>query len=282
MDWTCTAAAISRSIPRNRFRRDLPQITEPTSHAIKNKIENYSYDFRVRGKDSRIHYMHNSVRLLRDTDGKYRFLMGVTQDVTKEVETKQEIARQAEKERALVERLNVATQAAGVAPWEFDLKRGCFSWHGPRPQCFGLDNVPVEDYFAELRKIVLPEDLTQMTEPARIAIEAGRDYYEYRFRVTGIDGKVHHMANYGRILRSERGNIRYCVGVTWDVTKKSKLPTTAKTRCGKSAAGRAPQHRHRRCGHRIVGNGFGGATLHVGGEPHQNFRDGAGRIRRAG
>jgi two-component system sensor histidine kinase/response regulator len=202
------------------LEEDLPQLVEPTVHAVKNKIENYSYDFRVRGKDGHIHYMHNSVRLLRDTDGKYRFLMGVTLDVTKEVEVKQEIARQAEKERALIERLNVSTQAAGVAPWEFDLKQGCFSWHGPRPQCFGLDHVPVADYFNALLKIVLPEDLPNMTEPARNAIEAGRDFYEYRFRVIGTDGKLHYMQSYGRILRSDRGNIRYCVGVTWDVTKE--------------------------------------------------------------
>lgn len=202
------------------LEEDLPQLTEPAVNAVRNKVENYSYKFRVRGKDGQIHHMHNNARLLRDVDGKYRYIMGVTLDVTQEVEAKQQIARQAEKERALIERLNVSTQAAGISPWEFDLKRGCFSWHGPRPACFEMDDVPLEDYYATLTERILPEDRHQMIEPAREAITSGRDFYQYRFRFRDKHGNLHHMHNYGRILKSERGNIRYCVGVTWDITKE--------------------------------------------------------------
>ena len=65
----------------------------------------------------------------------------------------EELEHKAAHESALVERLNVTTKAAGIAPWEFDIKSNCFSWHGPRPPCFGMDDVPLQDYF---RAILTP------------------------------------------------------------------------------------------------------------------------------
>jgi signal transduction histidine kinase/CheY-like chemotaxis protein len=46
------------------------------------------------------------------------------------------------------------------------------------------------------------------------------DSYEYVFRVQGVDGEIHHMQNYARVMRNSRGQVRYVVGVTWDVTKQ--------------------------------------------------------------
>jgi len=113
----------------------------------------------------------------------------------------------------------VTTQAAGIAPWEFDIKSDCFSWHGPRPPCFGLDHVPLQDYFRTLTTIVLPEDRDILLRTPREAIGKNLQSYEYVFRVKGIDGEIHHMQNYARIMRDEHGQVRYIVGVTWDVTR---------------------------------------------------------------
>lgn len=165
-------------------------------------------------------FIQSHMRVFRDERGVATRLLGVTWDVTDAEMRAQELQRKANHERALIERLNISTQAAGISPWEFDIKTNRFSWHGPRLACFGMDDVPLEEYYQRLHSIVLPEDLPLMSEPARDALENGRDSYEYRFRVNGPDGKIHHVHNYARILRSERGNVRFCVGVTWDVTKE--------------------------------------------------------------
>jgi len=164
-------------------------------------------------------YVQTHMRVYRDAAGMATRLMGVTWDVTKEVLRASELESRATQEGALIERLNVTTKAAGIAPWEFDIKSDCFSWHGPRPPCFGMDDVPLKDYFRALTSIVLPEDRRALLSTAADAMAKKVDSYEYQFRVLGIDGEIHYMQNYARIVRDEHRQVRYIVGVTWDVTR---------------------------------------------------------------
>jgi two-component system sensor histidine kinase/response regulator len=164
-------------------------------------------------------YVQTHMRVYRDANGAPLRMMGVTWDVTKEEVHASELESKAAQESALIERLSVTTKAAGIAPWEFDIKSDCFSWHGPRPPCFGLDHVPLKDYFRSLQGIILPEDREILLKTPRDAIAQQLDSYEYAFRVKGIDGEIHHMQNYARIMRDEQGRVRYIVGVTWDITR---------------------------------------------------------------
>jgi signal transduction histidine kinase/CheY-like chemotaxis protein len=164
-------------------------------------------------------YVQTHMRVYRDAAGAAIRMMGVTWDVTKEVLHAAELESKAAQESALIERLSVTSKAAGIAPWEFDIKSDCFSWHGPRPPCFGLDEVPLKEYFQRLSAIVLPEDRAVLVSTPREAIARKLDSYEYLFRVRGIDGEIHHMQNYARIMRDEHGQVSYIVGVTWDVTR---------------------------------------------------------------
>jgi two-component system, sensor histidine kinase and response regulator len=175
-------------------------------------------------------YVQTHMRVYRDAAGVATRLMGVTWDVTKEVLHASELESRAAQEGALIERLNVTTKAAGIAPWEFDIKSDCFSWHGPRPPCFGLDDVPLKDYFRSITTIVLPEDRSVLLSTAADAIAKKMDSYEYMFRVQGIDGEIHHMQNYARIMRDEYGQVRYIVGVTWDVTRDVRTTQMLKSR----------------------------------------------------
>jgi two-component system, sensor histidine kinase and response regulator len=175
-------------------------------------------------------YVQSHMRVYRDAAGVATRLMGATWDVTKEVLHAAELERRAAQESALIERLSVTTQAAGIAPWEFDVKSDCFSWHGPRPPCFGLDDVPLKDYFRALAGIIVPEDQGMLVGALTEAIAKKLDSYEYTFRVRGIDGEIHHMQNFARILRGERGQVRYVVGVTWDVTRDLHITQMLKAR----------------------------------------------------
>ncbi len=175
-------------------------------------------------------YVQTHMRVYRDANGTAIRMMGVTWDVTKEVLHASELESKAAQESALIERLSVTTQAAGIAPWEFDIKSDCFSWHGTRPACFGLDHVPLKDYFRSLTTIIVPEDREILLKTPRDAIAKKLDSYEYLFRVQGIDGEIHHMQNYARIMRDEQGQVRYIVGVTWDVTRDVQTTEMLKSR----------------------------------------------------
>jgi PAS domain S-box-containing protein len=201
---------------------DRAAVTSAMRAALKNPAADAALSVRHRTTNPRPEpqYVQTHMRVHRDVDGVATRIIGVTWDVTKEVLHAAELEHKAAHESALIERLNVTTKAAGIAPWEFDIKTNGFSWHGPRPPCFGMDDVPLKDYFREIFKIVLPEDRDIMITAPVKAIESNADSYEYLFRVRGIDGEVHHMHNYARIIRNKHGKLRYVVGVTSDVTRE--------------------------------------------------------------
>jgi two-component system sensor histidine kinase/response regulator len=200
---------------------DRARVVETTRAWLENPSSDAIFSIRHRTANPRAEpqYVQTHMRVDRDAGGVATHAMGVTWDVTKEVNHAAELESKAAQERALIERLSVTTKAAGIAPWEFDIESGDFSWHGPRPPCFGMDDVPLKDYFRALTGIVLPEDRSVFLSTAADAIANNLDSYQYMFRVRGTDGEIHHMQNYARIMRDERGQVRYVVGVTWDVTR---------------------------------------------------------------
>jgi PAS domain S-box-containing protein len=164
-------------------------------------------------------HVQTHIRVYRDAQGAARRLLGVTWDVTQEVLHAAQLERTAAHERALMERLQVATQAAGISPWEYDMQADRFSWCGTRLPCFGLDHVPLEEYRVRLHELIVDADRHIVQDAPRAAVASKTEFHEYTFRVHGVDGKIHHIQNYARLLRSPDGALTYMVGVTRDVSR---------------------------------------------------------------
>jgi two-component system, sensor histidine kinase and response regulator len=188
-------------------------INDPTSNDI------VSIRHRTSNPRPEPQYVQTHIRIYRDSKGQALRLLGCTWDVTREVLHAAELEKQAAKERALIERLNVTTTAAGISAWEFDLLADRFSWHGLRPVVFGLDQIPLEDYWTALLEKIIPEDRDRMNQIADEAIANNVDSYQYIFRAHGTDGTLHHLQNYAKIMRDADGVARHIVGVTWDITR---------------------------------------------------------------
>ena len=165
-------------------------------------------------------YVQTHIRVYRDAQGAPQRLLGATWDVTKEVLHAAELERTAAHERALTERLGVATQAAGVSPWEYDLKTDRFTWCGTRLPCLGLDGIPIEEYRRRLHELIVDADRHIVRDASRTAVESKSEFHEYIFRVHGVDGKIHHIHNYARLLASPDGELSYMVGVTRDISRE--------------------------------------------------------------
>jgi two-component system, sensor histidine kinase and response regulator len=195
----------------------LPQVVAALQNPKANEI--LALRHRTTNPRPEPQYVQTHIRIYRDADGIPQRLLGVTWDVTSEVLHTAELQRRAAEESAVIERLGVATKAAGISVWEFDLNAASFSWCGTRLPCFGLDDVPLADYWSRLQGIVVEEDRGIVLGAPNEAVAKQVEFYEYEFRVHGVDGKIHYIKNYFRLMRSARGNIRYLVGVTWDVTR---------------------------------------------------------------
>ena len=116
--------------------------------------------------------------------------------------------------------LSLATQAAGIACWEYDLAAGRILWTEndiaslkascPDPRHH------IEDVLAGIR----PEDAAEGRAAIRRAVRERRDTCALRLRIAAAGGATIHLQSHARLLRDERRRLSRLLGVSWDVTEQ--------------------------------------------------------------
>ena len=177
----------------------------------------------VRQTDGAVRYLQTHRRIMRDGAGKAVRIIGVAWDVTSEVEHAEQLRLQAEHERELLTRLNVATKAARLAPWEFDLRTQRYLWDQNRPPGFGLEGIPIEEMLAALESRMSEEDRARRRHVLNDAVDSGRDEFEWKFTMRRVDGEEGHLQSYVRVIRDADGVPARAVGATRDVTEDVRI-----------------------------------------------------------
>jgi two-component system sensor histidine kinase/response regulator len=179
----------------------------------------FSVRHRVVGQNGATRYIQLQRRFFRSEDGTPCRVLTAACDVTAEVEVAERLRKQAEQERRIAERFNLATSAAGISSWEFDLQTSQFLWEDNRLPAIGLDHVPLAEYAGALAAAMFPEDAERHTNLIHKVTGIGIDQYSYRFRIRTPKGAVRHLETFARIVRDERGTPSKTVGATWDITE---------------------------------------------------------------
>jgi len=127
------------------------------------------------------------------------------------------MVKQAEQERSLRDRLNVATRSAGIASWEIDLRDFKFLW---RENWQLYTEETGESVLKVIQDRVVEEDRDNFRNAVSAAIAAGADTFAYRYRLRGSDGTIIHLQNHARLLVDAAGRPSSALGVSWNITKE--------------------------------------------------------------
>jgi PAS domain S-box-containing protein len=118
----------------------------------------------------------------------------------------------------LTERLSLATAAARVGVWEWDLASNSLMWDATMFDIYGLaplSPMPYERWSAA----VAPEDLVTVEAAQRLTIEnKGQGTAEYRIILD--DGSVRTISSVERVVLDEQGNVTRMIGVNADVSER--------------------------------------------------------------
>jgi two-component system sensor histidine kinase/response regulator len=193
---------------------------EAIRDTIRAKGERFSLRYRAIAEDGRIVHVQSHARLMRDEQGWARSLLGVSWDVTREVEDNQRLEEQARQQEVLLERLKLSSEAAGICSFEVDMERGIFLWsENPIRSLTTLDlhGMPIEQ-FAEA--VILPEDRHVFRETAKQALHDRRKSFSFRYRGRGHDGNIVHVENHAHFVHDESGRAVRLLGVSWDITNQ--------------------------------------------------------------
>ncbi len=152
-----------------------------------------------------------------DARGNVAEIIGVGRDIT--------ARKEAEKAyRESNERLHLATRAAQIGIWEYDIVNDKLIWD---EQMFGLYGVSVSDFSGHLdawQKTVHPEDLPGAEQLFMHAIETG-GMLDTEFRVVWPDESVHYIRALAMIEKDAEGNSKRAIGTNWDVTRNKHMVT---------------------------------------------------------
>jgi PAS domain S-box-containing protein len=167
-------------------------------------------------------WCHTLVRrvLQRDPDGRPAAFLGVTLDITAQIEESHRVLQSEH-------RLALATEAAGIAMWEMDLGSGRVTWNRQMHQLHGLAPAglhggspgsarPLPDFSAWVEAHVHPDDrATVRAQGAQLLLQR-RGSMESQCRVLRVDGSVRWVMHRFRI--EPRGESSVMLGIITDVT----------------------------------------------------------------
>src|SRR5262249_26157488 len=129
---------------------------------------------------------------------------------------------EAEKSQALLERLSIATQAAGIYCWELDWKTYSITWDASRLPAEEVAAASRRHFGAELGsdlfKWVHPEDQHAGGKAITDALAKGENHASFRYRIVLPNGSIRHVQAFARTYCGADAKPLRSLGVSWDVT----------------------------------------------------------------
>jgi diguanylate cyclase (GGDEF)-like protein/PAS domain S-box-containing protein len=123
------------------------------------------------------------------------------------------------RQRLSAQRLKLATEAAGVGIWEFDLKTKRYHWDASMFELFGLDPNKVNLNNDDWLQLTLPGELERIKNATRVAIDQNQPF-DLTFKILRPDGEVRYMRNRAALFGESQANSSRMIGTTEDVTER--------------------------------------------------------------
>ncbi|WP_114418615.1 ATP-binding protein [Marinospirillum perlucidum] len=117
------------------------------------------------------------------------------------------------------ERLQLATQAAGMGIWDLNLKTGEIHWDAGMFSIFQQDPAHFSGTNQEWEAALLPGEKERIYSKLSRYLESGGDF-EDEFRIRRPDGKLRLIRNHARIIRGQDGEVEQLVGINEDITSR--------------------------------------------------------------
>ncbi|WP_408949833.1 PAS domain-containing protein [Lysobacter sp. Hz 25] len=209
-----------------------PEDAERMEHAVQAALRGeseYKGEFRIVRPDGSLRFLQAYGRTSRDAEGNPLRMVGVNYDITERKLAEEELRRHRDHLEELVaertdelavmtERLQIATRAADIGIWDWNLAEDELTWDDAMFRLYGIRS---EDFsgIESWRKALHPADAERLERALDAAFRGEREYSE-EFRVIWPDGSVHHLYATGRTSRDADGNPLRMVGVNYDISER--------------------------------------------------------------
>jgi len=216
---SATPRPADAELARVVLAEDLSALRAAVAGAIRSP-DRVRHRCRLLRPDRSVRHAEIQMKVSRDAAGKPVRLLAMVADVTEEVERAAQLEAKGTAERALIERLHVATQAAGIYVWEFDWTTITISFDENRLTKESANRHFGAELGSNLFKWVHPEDQGIGAAAMQAALAAGKSDTSFRYRIKLDDGTIRHIQAYARTYTDESGKPLRSLGVSWDITRE--------------------------------------------------------------
>jgi two-component system, sensor histidine kinase and response regulator len=119
------------------------------------------------------------------------------------------------------ERLKLATSAASLGIWDWDIVRNHLVWDDEMYRQYGVAKDQFDGSYESWAQRLLPQDLNRTKADVAAALRGEREF-ESEFGVVWPDGSVHIIKGVARTIRDAEGKPLRMVGVNYDITERKR------------------------------------------------------------
>ncbi len=161
----------------------------------------------------------------RRKDGTYRWLEWRATPVGKRIyAAARDITARAQIEDQLsraLERLNLATRAASLGIWDWNIPKDKLLWDDQMYALYGILPTDFGGAYAAWLNGLHPADRARSDEESHLALSGAKDY-DTEFRVVWPDGTVRTLKAYAQVIADEAGRPVRMTGVNFDITESKQ------------------------------------------------------------
>ena len=146
-------------------------------------------------------------------------------DLLNEVEVRKKREHELEESEARArlseDRLQLATRAAHLGIWDWDVAKDELVWDDTMYEQYGIDRQAFGGAYEAWSRCVVHEDFEQANADVRATLRGERDFVS-EFRIKWPDGSIRHIKAMAQAIRDKEGRPRRMVGINSDITEQKR------------------------------------------------------------
>jgi PAS domain S-box-containing protein len=154
------------------------------------------------------------VTLIKDADGVPLYAIDMLHDITERKQTELDLHRTSE-------RLHLATNAAGIGIWDWDVVNDELVWDDATYRLFGIRKEDFTGAYDAWANALVADDL-ERAEAAVAASLDGKREFALDFRIIWPDGSVRVIRGAAQTFRNSAGKPVRMIGVNYDITERRR------------------------------------------------------------
>jgi len=173
-------------------------------------------EYRLRNKKGDYVWLGDSHAVVRDKAGQARYIIGNVRDITARKEA-ENLLREKE------ERYELATRAARVGVWDWNIETGAFYLD---PSVVANLGYSIEEFGTDWEAwagIIHEDDRSNMESAARDHVDKKTPEFNVDYRVRDKNGTMRWIASRGRTLSDRQGRAVRLIGTSTEITERKEM-----------------------------------------------------------